>query len=292
MSHHQDQDHDEPNFLLCNDEEFKKYRRKLLRYRIDAFSDLKQNVSKHKADRIQSLFKKTKKKIAKKTKTPYNQGRWTKLEEDLYLKFVRQAQSSQSWGQKETYKKRKNYFTEMSKFIKTRNPLQCRSHDQKMVLKNSHSDPNSSEDCSEISQLELSESEPEEILSEAKIEVKAESESHHTRETQREISSQSTHTPRFNFDLPGLTKPDPCFNLVCRENLGALKPTFPSPSFARNLQAFNKENELEKKTMQVEEEGAQGKDMEKIREDYFGMMRRMMRRRMLDVLSSCPMIEE
>jgi len=286
MLHHedpQDQDYDQPKLLLCNEQELNKYIKKLPRYRIDVISgeDLNHSIAKHKAERIQALFRKTKKKM----KTHYNEGRWSQKEEDLYLQFIRQAKSSQAWAEKHTYRKRQNYFKEMSKFIKTRSPLQCRSHDQKMALKRPHIDFSSSE-SSEESEL----SDNEETPSEAKIEVKAESESHHTRETRHEISHHTLEIPRLNFDYPGLTKPDPCFNLVCKESLPMLRPIFPNPSLTRSFQGFN---ELEKKSMQVEEEeGVPGKDLEKIREEYFGMMRRMMRRKMLDVLSSCPMLEE
>jgi len=59
-------------------------------------------------------------------------GRWSPQEEALYKRFIKEFhQLNPSWQVVSTHKKRQNYFIEMSKFIKTRTPRQCRSHDQK-----------------------------------------------------------------------------------------------------------------------------------------------------------------
>lgn len=70
------------------------------------------------------------KKITKRV--CYRSGRWDSNEKKLYSHFLRMKDCHPSWKIKLSHKKRVRYFKEMSRFIKTRSPQQCRSHDQKV----------------------------------------------------------------------------------------------------------------------------------------------------------------
>jgi len=82
---------------------------------------------------IPPLSSNSKKSIQrKKSCRTFNYGPWTPQEETQYKKFILSFDNKHpSWSTAGPHKKRMNYFIEMSKFVGTRSPEQCRSHDQK-----------------------------------------------------------------------------------------------------------------------------------------------------------------
>jgi len=62
----------------------------------------------------------------------YNKGKWTSEEKARYAEFVNRNKMLED---SETHRKEKNYFNFMSIFIRTRDPAQCKSHDQKINKK-------------------------------------------------------------------------------------------------------------------------------------------------------------
>lgn len=96
-------------------------------------------TTKAKKAKKSSLLKNNRNYIHKNKKDGHKYGKWTAEEEEKYRSFLVNFKNMHpSWTKSEARQKRLNIFIEMSKFIKTRTPEQCRSHDQKAIKKLLH----------------------------------------------------------------------------------------------------------------------------------------------------------
>ncbi|CAK87565.1 unnamed protein product (macronuclear) [Paramecium tetraurelia] len=96
--------------------------------------EIMKNLENHKSPlplkkRPNISFSNNKRKGKKSTKRKlYNIGHWTTKEHNLYLSFI---QTNKDIMLNSDLKKQNKIFKQMSNFIKTRSPSQCRSHHQK-----------------------------------------------------------------------------------------------------------------------------------------------------------------
>ena len=100
--------------------------------------DPKQEQNTLVTSNIQKLFNIKKRRYNRSSNvaaSPYSSKRWTPHEKWLYQTFLDKNVSNSDWKEKSSNKKRNNYFVEMSKFIQTKSPSQCKSFDQKAEKK-------------------------------------------------------------------------------------------------------------------------------------------------------------
>jgi len=110
-----------------------KIEEEMTQVRVEKYKLLKVSPSQSKTKEkktVQKVPRQTFQKACKQPKEKFRTGKWTVIEKQLYQRFV--VGTKLNWDKKQRNKKRINYFQEMSKFIKTRSPAQCKSHDQKM----------------------------------------------------------------------------------------------------------------------------------------------------------------
>jgi hypothetical protein len=82
------------------------------------------------SDEFQTLNSSTRNLSNISEKERYLSGKWAKEEEQRYWQFI--LKEGHRWKEA-IHKKRTNFFIEMSRFVITRSPTQCRSHDQKII---------------------------------------------------------------------------------------------------------------------------------------------------------------